>query len=116
MLEKNVRRQILAYLRTQQPDCYVAPVVAGPYGQRGAPDLIVCAPSKCSDCKPDFACSGCPDHNQGLFLAIETKKPGGKQSPIQKAVQDAITKAGGVYLLADSVRVVRDWFERRHCQ
>lgn len=92
MREKSVRRSILAYLKTR-PDCYVTPIVAGPYGQRGAPDLVVCA--------------------GGWFLAIETKAPGGVQTPIQKAVQRQIENAGGTYLLADNVNVARTWFEER---
>lgn len=97
MREKTVRRAVLHYLRTEQPDSYVIPIVAGPYSQRGAPDLVVCARvPKCA---------------RGVPLYIETKAPDGVQSPIQKAVQAMITKAGGVYLLVNNVRIVKAWFE-----
>lgn len=99
--ERNVRRQVLAYLKTQC--CYVTSIVAGPYGRRGAPDLIVCARKYLDD----------GDHPLGLFVAIETKAPKGVQSPIQRAVQQEIEGAGGVYLLANNVKVVKDWFEGR---
>lgn len=41
--------------------------------------------------------------NTGKFIGIEVKAPGGKQEPAQVEMQAMIEKAGGFYLLVESV-------------
>ena len=55
--------------------------------QAGAPDLIVLL--------------------RGSVFAIEVKRPGGRQSPMQRVFQAAWEAAGGWYVLADSVDAVQ---------
>ena len=54
----------------------------------------------------------------GSFLAIEVKRPGAKneQSEQQKVHERNITKAGGVYLLVDSLEEVVDFVTKRRQQ
>ena len=40
---------------------------------------------------------------RGTAFAIEVKRPGGRQSPEQRAFQDAWEQAGGWYILASSL-------------
>lgn len=40
---------------------------------------------------------------RGAAFAIEVKRPGGRQSPEQRAFQDAWEQAGGWYILASSL-------------
>ena len=52
-----------------------------------------------------FGVPGCPDilgSYRGRFVGIEVKTRTGRQSESQKAFERALTKAGGVYLLARS--------------
>lgn len=49
----------------------------------------------------DFLC--CLD---GRFLGIETKRPGGRPTPLQILTMNAIEEAGGVVLLIDSLEKV----------
>jgi hypothetical protein len=39
----------------------------------------------------------------GLFVSVECKRPGGKQTPAQVAFAGMVRRAGGVALVADSV-------------
>jgi len=49
---------------------------------------------------------------QGKFAGLEFKKShGGKQSPEQKAMQNFIRSSGGIYLLVNSPRVLREYLE-----
>lgn len=57
---------------------------------RGATDLIAFSPLR------------------GIAF-IETKRKGGKQSPAQRAFQQACERAGGTYILADGVERVAQW-------
>lgn len=54
-----------------------------------------------------FGVPGCADIlgvlRGGRFLAIEVKRPGGRQSPAQKVFQATVEKQGGLYVLAFSV-------------
>ena len=52
-----------------------------------------------------FGVPGCPDilgSYRGRFVGIEVKTKIGRQSEVQKAFERALTKAGGVYLVARS--------------
>lgn len=55
------------------------------YSKRGVPDIIVILP---------------PD---GMFLAIEVKRPEGVLSEHQKAFRDALVALGGRYVVANSL-------------
>lgn len=61
-------------------------VPEGTYGKQGDPDIIMCY--------------------KGWYVGIEAKKPSGKQSPIQKARQDQIEAAGGIYIKPRTVEEV----------
>lgn len=50
---------------------------------------------------PDIICI-----EGGLFVGIEVKRKGGKQSPKQKEFQEMIEKADGIYVLADCIEEV----------
>lgn len=47
----------------------------------------------------------------GLFFAIEVKRPGGKPTPRQLTVMDEIEKAGGVAVWGDSLEVITNQVE-----
>jgi hypothetical protein len=61
-------------------------------------------------CRPGWpditACIG------GKFVGIEVKKKGGKQSNAQKDAEKAIINAGGVYLLVDEIKVLKDYLNK----
>ena len=48
----------------------------------------------------------------GLFFGIEVKDPGGKPSATQLAQGIRIKKAGGHFIVAKSVKDVRDYIEK----
>ena len=56
----------------------------------GAPDILCCWPTD----------------GRGVLLAIEVKRRGGKASPDQLACLDAIRRAGGLAIIADSLEAV----------
>lgn len=58
------------------------------YGTPGSPDIIVV--------------------QNGIFIGIEVKRPGGKLSPNQKLFCDALLKAGGRYIVAHSLEDVME--------
>ena len=90
--ERSVQRAILLYLRIK--GCLVAVTDAGAAYRAGAffgdsipagwPDITGVLPS-------------------GRFVGVECKAPGGRQSPMQKAIEEAIRKRNGIYILAWSV-------------
>jgi hypothetical protein len=59
---------------------------------------------------PCLDCHGCLD---GLYFAIETKKPGGKPTPRQQMTIDQIHAAGGIVYVVDTVEKARDLFNDR---
>jgi Holliday junction resolvase len=73
-MEANLQRRIAKMLR-QQGD-YVFNVVGNPMQQRGTADLLVC--------------------HQGLFLAVEVKDKGGKESKLQQFERRKVDAAGGI--------------------
>ena len=54
------------------------------FGKRGSADIIGVTP-------------------RGVFLAVECKAKGGKQSPEQKEFERAVSEKNGIYILAYSV-------------
>ena len=73
-MESNLQRRIARMLREQGD--YVFNVVGSPMQQRGTADLLVC--------------------HQGLFLAIEVKDKGGKESKLQEFERRKVKAAGGI--------------------
>lgn len=58
-----------------------------------------------------FGAPGSPDIiaiTSGLFVGVECKRPGKKQTDIQRAFQGNIEGAGGYYILATSRKDVED--------
>lgn len=49
----------------------------------------------------------------GEFVGVECKAPGGRQSAVQKRMQDQIERRGGTYVLARCVDDVRGALEER---
>jgi hypothetical protein len=49
----------------------------------------------------------------GRFLAAECKSAGGRQSPAQKAFQEAVEKRGGLYVLARSIGDLERFLEEK---
>jgi hypothetical protein len=74
LMEANLQRRIAKMLREQGD--YVFNVVGNPMQQRGTADLLVC--------------------HQGLFLAIEIKDHGGKESKLQRFERGKVYNAGGI--------------------
>lgn len=84
MLERDLQKKILAFLRTLYPDLWAYKVCGSPFARRGVPDIVGCF--------------------RGLFFAIEVKNPdGGKLTPSQEVEIEAIEKSGGLTVIAESV-------------
>ena len=49
----------------------------------------------------------------GIFLAVECKTASGRQSPAQLRYQEAVERAGGMYLVARSTKDVIEFLRRR---
>lgn len=90
--EKDIQKQILDYLDIKRIFHYKSNNVGifrrdtGSYipsGVLGLPDIICVI--------------------KGIYIGIEVKVPGGKQSDNQKAFQESLEKAGGIYILAYSL-------------
>lgn len=96
MREKSVEDKIKDYLFSQ--GIYYFKVHGSKFMPPGIPDIVSCF--------------------DGLFLGIEVKRPGAKneQSEQQKVHERNITKAGGVYLLVDSLEEVVDFVTKRRQQ
>ena len=102
--ERAVQRAILLYLRVK--GCLAAVTDAGAAYRAGAffgdsipagwPDITGLLPS-------------------GRFIGVECKAPGGRQSPVQKAMAEAIAKRNGIYILATSVDDVEKGLKRAAC-
>lgn len=100
MLEKDIQRQILDYLKMKNIFCYKSNNV-GIYKKStgryipsqvlGLPDIIAV--------------------KNGIYFGIEVKCGNGKQSDNQCAFQDNLKKAGGVYILAYDLSDVIVYFK-----
>jgi len=88
--EAKVKAQIKQYL-TSLGAFFFSPI-GGPYTEAGIPDLVGCL--------------------WGYFFGIEVKALGKKRTvtPLQKIKLEAISKAGGVAVLADCVEDVAQAF------
>lgn len=97
MLEQQIQKQILDYLRYRGIPCYkhqnagIREPDGGyiPTHTRGVSDIIGCIPKT------------------GRYLAIEVKRPGGKPTAEQKQFIDIINEAGGLAFVADSIESVK---------
>lgn len=49
----------------------------------------------------------------GIFVAVECKTTSGRQSAAQRRYQDAVQRAGGMYVLMRSVNDVNDFLRQR---
>lgn len=90
--ERAVQRACLIYLRARR--CLVAVTDAGAAYRAGA-------------FFGDSIPSGWPDITgllpDGRFIGVECKAPGGRQSPVQKSIEQEIARRNGIYILAYSV-------------
>jgi hypothetical protein len=84
MSEATLVRRIKKAVKAAYPRAFVAKLADR--HTRGLPDLLILLP--------------------GVTLFVETKAPGGKLSPIQRAVHEEIERAGGYVLVARSVEDV----------
>ena len=93
MREKSVEDKIKDYLFSK--GIYYFKVHGSKFMPPGIPDIVCCF--------------------NGSFLGIEVKRPGAKneQSEQQKVHERNIIKAGGTYLLVDSLAEVQDFVEGR---
>lgn len=73
--EAQVVSQITRWLTTLAPDVWFMKTHGTMYGKAGVPDIIGCA--------------------NGIFFAIEVKRPGGKTTPLQETCIEAIAMANG---------------------
>jgi hypothetical protein len=89
--EGNVKLKIKAYLASFGEALWFFMPYMGGYGVRGIPDII--------------------GVYNGHFFAIEVKAPGGKPKPWQEMIMGRIQKAGGIAIVADDLRPVKEMFE-----
>ena len=98
--ERAVQRMILLYLRSQ--GALVAVTDAG-------------AAYRAGSFGADTVPAGWPDITGllpgGRFIGVECKAPGGRQSPVQKSMEQEIRNRNGIYILAQSVRDVEKGIE-----
>ena len=86
--EKRIENEIKDYIKSCGGLCYK--IHGGdPYQESGIPDLLCCW--------------------GGLFFGIEVKDPGGKPSAIQLAQGIRIKKAKGHFIIATSVKDIKDY-------
>jgi hypothetical protein len=90
--ERAVQRAILIFLRVR--GCLVAVTDAGAAYRAGSFGADTVPPGW-----PDIT-GVMPD---GRFIGVECKAQGGRQSPVQKVMEEAIRKRNGIYILARSV-------------
>jgi hypothetical protein len=88
--EKQVSHKIVQLLRACECPVYSTSQVRPSHVSEGISDLIAMSPKR------------------GVAF-IEVKRSGGKQRPQQVQFQADCEAAGGTYILADGVEVVRDW-------
>ncbi len=93
--ERAIQREIVIYLRAR--GCLMAITDAGAAYRAGAffGDAIPAGWPDITGLMPD-----------GRFIGVECKAPGGRQSPQQKAMEEAITRRNGIYILAWTVEDV----------
>jgi len=95
MLEKDIQKQILDYLKIKRIFHYKNSTT-GIYQQKTGHYI----PSQ-SVGSPDIICVV-----DGRYIGIEVKRPGSKLSPHQEAFRDNLQQAGGFYIVAHNVEDV----------
>lgn len=90
MNETRLKELVLKYLKYELK-CYAFKVHGSKFMEPGIPDIVACI--------------------DGKFIGIELKRPGAKneQSELQKIHEKNINAAGGKYLLADSLKEIKDF-------
>jgi len=93
--ERTIQKAIVAYLRAA--GCLVAVTDAGAAYRAGAfgADTVPAGWPDITGLTPD-----------GRFLGVEVKAAGGRQSPVQKHMEQQIRQRHGLYILARSVEDV----------
>lgn len=86
--ERSIVNSIMSWLK-DQPDTWCMKVHGGPYQVAGVPDII--------------------GVKEGVFFAIEVKRPGQKPTKIQEHVMEQMTFAGARVTVATCVEDVRRW-------
>ena len=86
MLEKDIQRQILKWLNSQN-NIYAVKIAQGAYSQAGISDILACV--------------------AGRFVAIEVKRKGGKVTALQRAFINKINSVGGYAFVAYSLDEVK---------
>ena len=100
--ERAVQRAIVIYLRAR--GCLVAVTDAG-------------AAYRAGSFGAETVPAGWPDITgllpDGRFIGVECKSPTGRQSSVQKQMEEAIRKCNGIYVLARSIDDVQRVIEAR---
>ncbi len=86
MLEKDIVKAIMAYLKTV-PKCFCWKEHGGMYGTAGVPDIIACV--------------------SGMFYAFEVKTETGETTTLQDVTIRKIRACGGTAVVVRSVDEVR---------
>ena len=98
-LERKIQSEIVEWVR-KQPECWICKYQGGPYSTTGVPDLLLCV--------------------QGMFVALEVKKKGGRTTAIQKEVMKSMILAGAVcevvHSLSEAKEVVNERIRRHAAQ
>ena len=103
--ERAVQRAVLLWLRAN--GCLVAVTDAGAAYRAGAffGDAVPAGWPDITGLLPD-----------GRFIGVEVKGPGGRQSPVQKQMEQEVRKRSGIYVLARSVEDVQREIEEAHAR
>lgn len=88
MLEKQIQKKIMAYLKTV-PGSQWNKITLGPYSGKGISDIIGCY--------------------RGHYVALEVKNEGGKATKLQEHFINAINDTGGYAAVVRSVNDVRSF-------
>ena len=87
MLEKEIQKRILKYLRTLPKSVWFK-IPAGPWSAAGIPDIIGCY--------------------HGQFVAFEVKSQTGRLTKLQKYTMNKIYEAGGTAEIVRSVKETKE--------
>lgn len=101
--ERAVQRAILLWLKAN--GCLAAVTDAGAAYRSGSfgADTVPAGWPDITGLLPD-----------GRFIGVEVKAPSGRQSPVQKAMEQEIGRRNGIYVLAFSVEDVQREIEEAH--
>ena len=91
--ESNIKDKVKKILNSYPLVTWYMPA-ASVYGRRGVGDFVCCV--------------------NGRYLEIETKRPGGKQTPLQKVREQDVEKSSGLYMLVScdaALVVLKDLLE-----